>query len=176
MTRRRPLASLKPFWTSKSFTPAKVTPSNKVANTKSTTLDDDGKAALDVHNCGTLRPALTWNAALAAEAAAYSKQLMEVGSFQHSGTKGEGENLAKFMPATVGSLAKGVEVWCGEEKIYQGQPIDESFRKYGHWTQVIWPMTTEVGLGVARGNGECLVVGRYKEPGNSKGRSAWSGK
>ncbi|KAF2802814.1 PR-1-like protein [Mytilinidion resinicola] len=158
---------------------------NKSASTDPSSLNADQKEALDIHNkarariskaCNTPRPALKWNSTLAAEADAYAKRLMQSGSFLHSGTKGEGENLAKFMPATNGSMAKGVEMWLGEEKDYHGEPIDANYGMYGHWTQVIWPTTTEVGLGVARGSGVCVVVGRYKEPGNLRGSSAWYGK
>jgi hypothetical protein len=43
----------------------------------------------------------------------------------------------------------------------------------GHYTQVIWRTTTHVGCGVATGNGNVVMVGRYSPPGNVDGKSVY---
>ncbi|XTI82406.1 carbohydrate-binding module family 50 protein [Cenococcum geophilum] len=146
-------------------------------------LNDDQKHALQLHNAArqriststhVSRPALIWDASLAADAQKYAQYLVDTNEFKHSGTSGE--NLAKNWPEDSGSSAKATQMWLDEEKNYHGEPIGQgNFGSYGHWTQCIWPTTTKVGLGMAKGNGACVVVGRYAPPGNWNGKSAWTG-
>ncbi|OCL03698.1 carbohydrate-binding module family 50 protein [Glonium stellatum] len=153
---------------------------------RASSLNEDQKHALELHNTArqhisasthVSRPALTWDTSLAADAQKYAQHLIDTNGFAHSGAPGVGENLAKSWPADSGSLAKGTQMWLDEEKNYHGEPIGQGdFSGYGHWTQCIWPTTTRVGVGLARGNGACVVVGRYAPPGNWTGKSAWTGK
>ena len=56
---------------------------------------------------------------------------------QHSDNKdreGQGENFFAVMPQA--SFEAAAKVWIDEESKYHGQPIDQSFSQYGHWTQV----------------------------------------
>lgn len=42
--------------------------------------------------------------------------------------------------------------------------------EYGHFTQVVWKGTKEVGIGIASdGKNQCIVVGSYRPAGNMMG-------
>lgn len=95
---------------------------------------------------------------------------------EHASTD-DGENLY----GTTGnpSFSEAVSAWTAERANYDGQEIGDpnlDFGAVGHYTQVVWPETTQVGMGMARGqNGWTYVVGRYWPAGNVSGLSAWRG-
>lgn len=83
---------------------------------------------------------------------------------------GLGENL--FMGTdgyyTVGSA---VTAWEDEKKDYDQKPINlKKFMAYGHYTQIVWKSTTEVGCGKAYCNGNLIVACNYSPPGNYIGQ------
>ncbi|KAL6722170.1 hypothetical protein ACLMJK_001277 [Lecanora helva] len=129
---------------------------------------------------GTARPALIWDAHLTSEAEKWAKHLAQLNQgLKHSTgdqRPGQGENL--FWYSSGGDLAGASQGWVNEQKSYHGEKIGEgNFEAYGHYTQVIWPSTTRVGLASAKSsNGGNFIVGRYSPPGNFSGESAWSGK
>ena len=41
--------------------------------------------------------------------------------------------------------------------------------EYGHFTQVVWKGTKEVGIGIASAKNQCIVVGSYRPAGNMIG-------
>jgi len=41
--------------------------------------------------------------------------------------------------------------------------------EYGHFTQVVWKGTKEVGIGIASAKNQCIVVGSYRPAGNMMG-------
>ncbi|XP_060596662.1 Golgi-associated plant pathogenesis-related protein 1-like isoform X2 [Ruditapes philippinarum] len=52
--------------------------------------------------------------------------------------------------------------WCG------GEPNMDLRSKFGHYTQIVWKKSTQIGVGKA---GECVVI-IYSPPGNYKGMYA----
>lgn len=116
-------------------------------------------------------PDLTWSPTLAAHAQAWANQLASTGRFDHStDPHGEGENLAK---GTVGadSAAKLVDLWGSEKQYFQPGIFPDvsttgNWADVGHYTQVVWRNTTQVGCGVAMGGGSAVLVCRYSPPGN----------
>ncbi|KAL8922473.1 MAG: hypothetical protein Q9208_005195 [Pyrenodesmia sp. 3 TL-2023] len=151
-------------------------------------LSDDERKALNIHNkarqeapqgFGHPRNALKWDDKLASNAQAYAQHLAKAGKgLQHSGgdsRPGQGENLYWSKPN--GSMADASQGWVNEVKNYHGEKIGEgNFGSYGHYTQVIWPSTTKVGVGMAKArDGGWFVVARYSPPGNFTGQSAWTG-
>ncbi|MBS0481109.1 MAG: SCP-like extracellular [Proteobacteria bacterium] len=123
---------------------------------------------------------LHWNAALARRAQAWADHLAETGRFEHS-------------PNLPGQALEGENIWGGTTGAYQpedmiGLWIDERARfipgtfprnsttgrveDVSHYTQVIWPRTTQVGCALAKGRAEDILVCRYSEPGNVVGGNA----
>ncbi|HEX4158282.1 MAG TPA: CAP family protein [Rhizomicrobium sp.] len=117
---------------------------------------------------------LVWSDDLAAGAQIWAEHLaQEVLTLKHSGEAGAGENLAMWS-AGRSSLTKLVDLWGAEKRYF----IEASFpdvsttgdwRTVGHYTQMIWRNTTEVGCGVARGGGYDFLVCRYSPQGNYLG-------
>ena len=48
--------------------------------------------------------------------------------------EGQGENLFAAMPEA--SFEAAANAWISEKSKYDGQPIDQNFPQYGHYTQV----------------------------------------
>ncbi|KAL8690836.1 MAG: hypothetical protein Q9218_003816 [Villophora microphyllina] len=151
-------------------------------------MSDDQNNALRIHNdarndasssSGHPRPSLTWDDNLAAQATAYAQDLASANQgLQHSTSDqrpNQGENLYWSKPT--GSMADASQGWVNEKGNYHGEKIGEGdFGSYGHYTQVIWPTTTNVGIGMAQsGDGGVFIVGRYSPPGNWSGQSAFTG-
>ncbi len=129
------------------------------------------------------RSSLVWDAHLEAEAAKWAQHLATDNKGLHHSTgdqrPGQGENLYWMSGGGDGDmLASGSQGWVDECKSYHGEKIGEgNFGSYGHYTQVIWPATTRVGVAEAKSSdGGKFVVGRYSAPGNFTGENAWTGK
>lgn len=75
------------------------------------------------------------------------------------------------------ALEWAVTSFCNEKKFYKGSPVraDSDFYKYGHYTQVAWKTTTEVGCAVAKRKDIAgyIVVCRYNPSGNTIGQKAY---
>lgn len=127
-------------------------------------------------------PALRWNGGLAQRAQAWADHLAATGRFEHSpnlpGRPLEGENIwggtsGAFRPESM------VELWIAEKEYFipgvfprnssTGRPQDVS-----HYTQLIWGRSAEVGCGLAQGVDEEILVCRYSEPGNVRGRDPFA--
>ena len=126
-------------------------------------------AILKAHNnaraaVGKGLPNLKWSDKLAQASYAHSQKCkMEHGS--------GGENL---FAGTSGAftVTDAVNAWVGEKKNYNGQAIGQgNFGSYGHYTQVVWKNTTEVGCGYAKCGGRVIMTCRYNPAGN-----LWGGK
>ncbi|KAL2918745.1 hypothetical protein HK105_201579 [Polyrhizophydium stewartii] len=115
--------------------------------------------------------ALSWSRTLEASATAYAKQLTGR-AFQHSSTP-FGENLDRLTGGVL-TCTHGLKTFFDEFKFYDGRPIqdDALFEKYGHFTQVVWPATTQVGCGIANNGNEYNLVCHYNPAGNVIGQRA----
>lgn len=90
----------------------------------------------------------------------------------------EGENLYLVQSRDYPEepLARAVQDWVSEGRLYNGEKVAgrRGYGQWGHYTQVIWPSTTHVGMASARGaGGKQIIVARYSPCGNEFGRSAW---
>lgn len=106
-------------------------------------------------------PALTWNNQLAQFASQYANRCV----FQHSRDK-YGENLAAGYP----SLSAAIHAWYDEAKSYFYMFPGFS-KRTGHFTQLVWKSTTQLGCGYAACNGKngtpgIFLVCEYNPPGN----------
>ncbi len=119
---------------------------------------------------------LQWDSALAASASAYAAKLAAGGPFVHApraGRENERENLSRGLPGA--SPERMMLNWTNEKSnfipgIYPDVSKTGSWYDVSHYTQMIWPTTTRVGCGTARGAGQEVLVCRYTPPGNRPGR------
>jgi uncharacterized protein YkwD len=121
-------------------------------------------------------PGLKWSNSLASSAQQWAKQLASTNTFKHSSTN-YGENI---WAGTKGrySQAKMVDNWGSEKQYFIRDGIFPNtcrggWQKCGHYTQIIWKNTTEVGCGLARGAQMDYFVCQYNPPGNFQGQKPY---
>ncbi len=119
-------------------------------------------------------PLLTWNSTLADYGYSY---INEIESTDHSACSGTlvhsprtglnfGENLA------YGTITdtQAVDLWYDENVYYNYQDPSQSsgdFEQYGHFTQLIWRASTQLGCAIKRCNGNIIyVICEYHPQGN----------
>ncbi|KAM3910853.1 uncharacterized protein RB166_019653 isoform 2-T5 [Leptodactylus fuscus] len=112
-------------------------------------------------------PPLQLNRELCRSAQAWADHLLSIRTLKHSGTD-HGENLYYKYSSSTRELPgeEPVDSWYDEIKNYDfARP---GFRSNtGHFTQVVWKDSKEVGVGIATdGNGLFFVVGQYNPAGN----------
>ncbi len=119
-------------------------------------------------------PPLQWSENLAASAQQWADHLAATGTFDHSGA---GENLAG---GTTGdySLTQLIDMWGNEKQYFKNGIFPDvstinDWSKVGHYTQVVWRNTTEVGCGLASGHGNDVLVCQYNPAGNIIGQSVF---
>lgn len=124
-------------------------------------------AAHNGHRARHCAPALKWSTKVAAVAQRWADALKARNcAFDHSKGNGYGENL--FWASGSGTRPSAVVAsWYNEVKLYNFSRPGFTM-KTGHFTQVVWVGTTELGCGVARcANGSELWVCNYAPAGNS---------
>merc|ERR1712136_538301 len=106
------------------------------------------------------------------DAQSWADHLAISGKMEHSKDLprlGQGENLAWFTPSSDDVTKAATDNWYMEIKAYNyNQPRFTSGT--GHFTQVVWKDSTQLGVGLAVSNGEAYVVARYYPAGNMMGR------
>jgi uncharacterized protein YkwD len=131
----------------------------------------DAAAWVDAHNRYRAKhcaAALTWSAKLAEVAQRWANALRDRGcQFGHSGGN-YGENLAAGTQGTL-DPASVVKMWYDE--IAQYRFPDGGFStETGHFTQVVWRGTKQVGCGHSQCKGMDIYVCEYDPPGNWEGQ------
>ncbi len=113
---------------------------------------------------------LKWSDRLAKDARIWADRLAGERRMYHSSGSGDGENL---WMGTSGyySLTQMVDGWGAEKKYYKNGTFPDvsttgNWRDVGHYTQIIWRNTTEVGCAKSSGGGNDFFVCRYSPPGN----------
>ena len=124
-------------------------------------------------------PALAWSDDLAAGAAQWTEQLKQKGCALEHSSSGEGENLYWASPifGTGGlrvqtvSSSDVVDSWGQEKQAYDpGANACRSGQVCGHYTQVVWSKSTQVGCAAAVCTDRSQVwVCRYRPAGNMMG-------
>ncbi|MBV8845472.1 MAG: hypothetical protein JO307_21910 [Bryobacterales bacterium] len=113
-------------------------------------------------------PPLTWSDKLAAVARDWANTLVERNQFVHRPKSMYGENLFEIdgAPATPDQVVKN---WASEAANYD-YPSNKCKGVCGHYTQIVWRDTKEIGCGVARKGRREVWVCNYHPPGNWVGQ------
>lgn len=126
-------------------------------------------------------PPLAWSSKLAGEAQVWADRLASEGRMRHSPkdeSGGAGENL---WMGSAGYYSPQVMVgaFVDEKRIYQHVPFGTDvsttgrWQDVGHYTQVVWRGTQEVGCAVAHNASDDFLVCRYFPAGNWWGQVAY---
>jgi len=119
---------------------------------------------------------LSWNQALAQSAQQWADHLAATGRFEHAPenrSTPEGENLwagtkGHYPPEAM------VDAWIREKKFFRpglfpANSTTGRVEDIGHYTQVVWRATRQVGCAQAASANEDILVCRYAEAGNYRG-------
>lgn len=108
-----------------------------------------------------------WVSFLEDSATRWAKELANKNKFEHS-TSIYGENIAGTYSNS--PLSDAIKMWYSEETIYDYSKPGFSFDT-GHFTQLVWNSTREIGAGVSKmSNGMWVIVMQYNPPGNYAGQ------
>ena len=119
---------------------------------------------------------LKWSPTLAKYAQEWADELARTGKWEHRQGNKYGENLSRGTGYTVLELVEG---WYDEKAKYKpGTPYPGVGFGVGHYTQMVWKDTTEIGVGKAvyttgRLKGQLVIVANYNPPGNFKGQKPY---
>lgn len=151
------------------------------------TTDPAALGALQVHNCArkTVDPAaspsipsLVWDATVASTAQSWADGCV----FAHGGHVGLGQNLYGAAEGATLTLAVASNAWASEEPDYQYATNTCPGALCGHYTQMVWRATTQLGCGQK----QCttgspfggfpnwnFIVCDYNPPGNYSGQKPY---
>lgn len=123
-------------------------------------------------------PPLQWSNTVASSAQQWANQLAATRRFQHSNNRRYGENL---WMGTAGrfTFMQMVNSWGSEKKYFipnrtfPNVSSSGNWADVGHYTQIIWRNTTQVGCGLASGGGNDYLVCQYSPPGNVIGQKVY---
>lgn len=111
-------------------------------------------------------PPLRWSDRLAAHAQEWANRLLAERQFYHRPHPAFGENLFDVVgPRPHASPAYVVNDWASEASDYSYR-ANTCRKMCGHYTQLVWGDTREVGCAVARDSNREVWVCNYNPPGN----------
>jgi len=148
--------------------------------------EEDIVLALKAHNNARKEvgvPNLSWSKTLEADALKWAENMVENEKMFHSSNESrpnQGENLSVFFKTVGGESVfsptpalDASNAWYNEINDYTYSEIGSDVNAnvmIGHYTQMIWSTTTEVGIAVAISDtGKVYVAARYSPPGNYLG-------
>jgi pathogenesis-related protein 1 len=109
-----------------------------------------------------------WSDELASRAQDWAQTLLAKNQFVHRPKSPYGENLFEI-PGAQASSAEVVGAWVAESKNYDYRS-NGCRGTCGHYTQIVWRATTELGCAFARGIRREVWVCEYSPPGNWVGK------
>jgi pathogenesis-related protein 1 len=136
---------------------------------------DEEQAMLSYHNEARASVGvapLHWSKELAQHAAKRGATLAAQGcKLQHNKDSKYGENL--FMTSSNRNheaVIDAAESWGSEKKNYAGQALTKAnVSAVGHYTQMVWSITSEIGCAKVACNNQLIVICHYSPIGNQLG-------
>ncbi|MDE2041615.1 MAG: SCP-like extracellular [Alphaproteobacteria bacterium] len=121
-------------------------------------------------------PALSWSEALTQDAQNWANQLAKSGSFDHAANNDDGENLWTGWGGTF-SQDSYFKSWLGERTafingVFPNISRSGNWADAGHYSQLIWRDTKELGCAAAYVGNRTVIVCRYRPAGNVEGEKA----
>src|SRR4051812_26211016 len=118
-------------------------------------------------------PRLEWNDTLARDAQAWADQLAREGDLRHaplSVNPDQGENLWMGGKGYYGAEAM-IDTFLAEKRVFRAGVFPAvsttgNWQDVGHYTQIVWRNTRQVGCAVTRGEQMDFLVCRYLPAGN----------
>ncbi|WP_165853483.1 CAP domain-containing protein [Aurantiacibacter aquimixticola] len=118
-------------------------------------------------------PRLRWSPRLANQAQSWADELARRGRMQHASREGRGGAGENLWMGTAGyySAETMIGAFVEERRYYRHAPFPNvsstgNWPDVGHYTQVIWRDTEEVGCAIARNTQDDFLVCRYWPAGN----------
>lgn len=151
-------------------------------NTGSSLSMQEKKDALEFHNKvrqdAGVAP-LTWSPDLSKYAQEWADHLANSNcQFKHRDAssqngKSYGENIGIGYSGY--NALQATKNWYSEIKDFKNVVLDNTnWSVAGHYTQMVWSKTTQVGIGAAKcANGANIIVANYNPPGNYMGQKAY---
>jgi hypothetical protein len=121
-------------------------------------------------------PPLRWNPELAAHATARAQQMAQAGQLVHAPREGRGAERENIIQAPAGySAGQMMGRWTREKAdfvpgIFPNVCRSGDWSTCAHYSQMLWPQTTDVGCGGSPGFGFNWYVCRYFPGGNKDGK------
>lgn len=121
-------------------------------------------------------PPLQWNTDLQAHATARAGELAQIRQLVHAPREGRGTERENILSAPIGySPSRMIDLWSKERGHFRPGLFPDvsdtgNWMDVAHYTQMVWPTTTEIGCGYAPGGGFNWLVCRYNPGGNKDGK------
>jgi len=122
---------------------------------------------------------VTWSKKLAIYAQEWANQLGSTNcKLKHRPKSGKwkreyGENLFMGVVGYYG-VANAIKAWESERRYYRGQTLNSSnWFDSGHYTQMVWKNSKEIGCAKAECDDKIIVVCNYDPPGNILGQKPY---
>ncbi len=142
---------------------------------------NESQRLLQAHNAERARlglQPLAWSAALARDAGDWARELLARRTLKHAGKserKGGGENLWMGTAGAWDSNAM-VDMFLAERRHFRAATFPDvsltgNWTDVGHYTQIVWRETRQVGCAIDSGNGLDVLVCRYQPAGNVMGQA-----
>src|SRR4030095_10165203 len=129
-------------------------------------------------------PSVQWNEQLAAQAYAHAFHMAQTGIYGHDQTPGRrkksGENLWRGQRG-VFSYDVMIGTMVDEARVFRAGVFPDNSRTgewsdVAHYTQIVWPRTTEVGCALSSSATTDYFVCRYAPTGNKDGTFLTAGR
>lgn len=140
---------------------------------------NEEQAVLSYHNevrASVNVPPLAWSKELAQHATNWSANLAAHGcAMEHSQDSNYGENL--YMGASSeghDAVVLAAKAWESEKINYSGEPLKKAYlSQAGHYTQMVWRTTTQLGCAKVSCGDNLIVVCNYAPAGNIMGKKPY---